>query len=87
MRQIDLSGLRDKLEEQAFPQLYMYKFIVPKESLNMLKQVLPDNSNSSEQPSKNGKYISVTIKKMAANVDEVLDIYQGVSEVPGLISL
>ncbi len=83
--------LKIKLEETTtFPTKYMFKFIVPskedkteaiKNMFNHLGAVITTKS------SKNGKYTSLTILVMMQNVNEIIQKYEEVDSVEGVISL
>jgi uncharacterized protein len=79
--------LREKLDQHyIWPSLYTFKFIVPKEKVDMVKSLFPKHQ-SSERQSKNGNYISVTIHMMMPGSREVIDVYNLASGVEGLIAL
>lgn len=69
-----------------WPSKYTFKFIVPMEKVNMLTMLLAD-SEISTRPSKKGKYISITAVKTVASADEVIEIYERVSVIEGIVSL
>jgi uncharacterized protein len=73
-------------ESHQWPDYYDFKFIVKIED----KQLILDRLvgfTISETPSKKGNYISVTARKLMNNTQEVIDIYEMMSEVKGVISL
>jgi len=83
----ELDNLKAFLDlEFSGPFEYLFKFIVPCEQVRELMSKLPDVSLQS-RASKNGKYISISFKKFVQNSSEVIDIYQSLSTVPGIISL
>ena len=84
-----LQKLRIQLEQQEWPDVYMFKFIVPNES-EKVAQVTALFNNSTDivmHPSKTGKYISVTAKELMLDVDSILAKYEEAANIEGLISL
>jgi len=87
-----LEKIRELLQdEEKFPLLYKFKFIVPSDKVNELTGLLKDDLEKgrelSTRPSSKGKYTSVTMSKIVKNADEVIAIYQKVSIIEGVISL
>jgi len=83
----ELDNLKAFLDlEFSGPFEYLFKFIVPCEQAGELIAKLPDVCLQ-RKTSKNGKYISISFKKLVQNSSEVIDIYQSLSIVPGIISL
>lgn len=84
-----LSKLRGHLEQQEWPNVYFFKFIVPNES-EQIAQVTALFNASSElvmHPSKTGKYMSFSVKEMMLDVDSILEVYEKASKIKGIISL
>lgn len=83
----DLVKLKSLLDEQMeFPNTYTFKFIVEKDELDELLTRL-DGSQTKSRESKNGKYISITSIKKVQNSDEIIDVYQRVSDIKSIFSL
>ena len=83
----DTKDFREKLDDQhTFPGLYIFKFIVPSESIKQVEDFW-ENGEVTKKPSSKGKYTSVTIKAQVANSDEIVDIYQRASDIEGCIAL
>lgn len=81
--------LRAQLEQEEWPNVYLFKFIIPNE-VELLAKVNGLFSGEAEiltQPSRNSKYLSVSIKEMMLNVDSIIDIYEKSTQIKGLISL
>jgi putative lipoic acid-binding regulatory protein len=70
----------------AWPALYTFKFIVPAGKEPELKVLFP-NHTSTERPSKNGNYTSITFDMMAPNSDAVIEFYKIASKIEGIIAL
>lgn len=83
--------LKEQLQETTvFPSEYLYKFILPNtpESAERLYAVFQDvQAQFVEKPSKNGKYMSYSIKVMATNADQVIALYKEAGKIENIISL
>jgi len=78
---------KETLDEcHEWPCPYVFKFIVPSENLQLIKDFFPENEVKTKK-SKTGKYTSVTAEVHAYSSKEVMDIYEKVSIVPGIMSL
>jgi len=83
------SKLREQLELQEWPNVYLFKFIVPNtpQALAQATALFSDLSEMNFNESKTGKYISVTAKEMMMNVDDIIDVYLKASKIEGIVSL
>lgn len=91
------SHLEDKLgrlkavidETVTFPSDYVFKFIVPLEQIQHLLVIVEEieGTHLEKKPSQNGNYISVTLKIVAYESEDILIIYRKASKVKGIISL
>jgi uncharacterized protein len=82
-----LTNFKKKLDDHyAWPSLYTFKFIVPAGKEEDVKSLFP-NHTSSEKPSKNGKYISITINMMVPSSEAVIEVYRAASVIEGIIAL
>jgi hypothetical protein len=87
----DSQRLKERLDAcHDWPCAYTFKFIVPaageREIKNLLDEILKD-AEFSVRPSSKGKWVSVTARAVLASSDEVLDVYESVSQVENVISL
>lgn len=84
-----LSKLKVQLELQEWPNVYMYKFIVPNhpEKVEGVKQIFDDTAIITIKSSKNGSFISVTIEEVAIHVEMIIERYQKASLINGIIAL
>jgi putative lipoic acid-binding regulatory protein len=83
------ANFKEKLEGvQQFPGIYNFKFIITGgvDKVQDLRKILPQDEFI-EQPSKTGKYLSITVKKEMQNADEVIAIYKQVGEIKGIMML
>lgn len=86
----DFEGLREKLAEQSFPCVYMFKFIVKTELSKMAKLESLFDANTAEisrKESSKGAYVSLTVKEVMMGVDEIIEVYEKVSKIEGVIAL
>jgi hypothetical protein len=82
-----INSFREKLDQHyAWPELYIYKFIVPAGQEDRVKQLFPLNT-ATEKLSREGNYISVTIQVMMHSSDAVIDMYIKASEIKGIVAL
>jgi uncharacterized protein len=80
-------SLRQKLgQHYTWPALYTFKFIVPKEKVMEVRRLFPLHE-SRERDSKNGNYTSITLQMMMPASDAVIDVYNLVAGIEGLIAL
>ncbi|RPE00831.1 DUF493 family protein [Aureibaculum marinum] len=83
--------LKHSLEETTdFPTKYMYKFIIPEDESKVLEIENIFNHTGAvieKKSSKTGKYISLTILVQMDSADAIIEKYQEVAKVEGVISL
>lgn len=83
------ASFKEKLENvQQLPGVYVFKFVIPgnEEKLTELKTIFTEEEFQ-KQPSKTGKYVSITVKKWMQNADEVVAIYKQASEIKDIMML
>jgi len=73
-------------ESHQWPDYYEFKFIVKSEDKHLILEKLI-GFTITETPSKKGNYVSVTARKLMQSTQEVIDIYEMMGEVKGVISL
>lgn len=80
-------AFKEKLDnEHKWPTTYMFKFVVPSAKAPELKAILSKESFQTKS-SKNGKYVSFTMRKLMKSSDEVVAIYLKAKHIEGLIAL
>lgn len=85
------SSLKEKLEENhQFPEEYLFKFIFPNdnEKLSEIYRIfdgLQYTINTRE--SANGKYISTSIQVFVMDAQQVINLYQEVQKIEGVVVL
>lgn len=82
-----LQKFRELLDESyQWPDFYEFKFIVKIDEKNHVVEKLPGFSIT-ETPSKKGNYVAVSARKLMKSTQEVLDVYEVMSTIKGIISL
>ena len=81
--------LRKQLELQEWPNVFLFKFIAPNDSETIAKitALFDDGMDLNYQPSKTGKYMSVSAKEMMLDVDSIIVKYERGSQIKGVIAL
>ena len=81
--------LKEQLELQEWPAVYFFKFIMPNDDEKVAKvtAMFDEGSDLNFQPSRTGKYISVSIKELMLGVDQVITRYEDASKIEGVIAL
>ena len=84
-----METLKAKLNEQAWPGVYFFKFIVPSENekISKIYSLFDDTADINMKNSSSGKFTSVSIKTVMLDVESILEIYRKASKVEGIISL
>lgn len=84
---MDNQKFKELLDESyQWHDYYEFKFIVKTDDKHLILDKL-DGFTLSETPSKKGNYISVSARKLMKSTQEVLDVYEAVSTIKGIISL
>lgn len=73
-------------ESYQWPDYYEFKFIIKTEHKGLIEEKLP-GFTIHETPSKQGNYTSVSARKLMKSTEEVLEIYELMSTIKGVISL
>lgn len=81
--------LRAQLELQEWPNIFLFKFIVPNnsENLAMATALFNETSEITLHESKTGKFVSVGAKEMMLDVESIINVYKEASKIKGLIAL
>lgn len=81
--------LKVQLEQLVWPDVYLFKFIVPNDSekLARITALFNDSSDVVMHPSRNGNYISVSAKELMLDVDSIIQKYEQAAQIKGVISL
>lgn len=89
MEESVFANLRSQLEQEEWPNVYLFKFIVPNDThkVALVNALFDDTASIEYHESRNGKYISVSSREFMLNVDSIIDIYVRASNIQGLIAL
>jgi len=84
-----LNSLGGKLKKEKWPNVYLFKFIVPskEEKINEVTALFDEHAEISTNVSTNAKYTSISIKTIVVDVEEILHTYRRASKIEGIISL
>ncbi|MGJ3235799.1 DUF493 domain-containing protein [Marivirga sp.] len=83
----EIASFKEKLEAVTeWPSLYMFKFIVPAEQQDEIKDIF-ENHEVIVKPSSKGKYVSLTIKMLANSAEQIIEKYLETNKVKGVIAL
>ena len=78
--------LRERLQQQEWPDVFMFKFIVTPEKVEDVKSIFGPAEIKTRE-SRNGNYVSVTGKEMIMDSETVIDRYKEAAKIEGLIAL
>lgn len=85
------ASLKEKLEENHnFPEEYLFKFIFPNdnEKLSELYQIFDELEYTiNTRESANGRYISTSLQVFVLDSQQVIDLYQKVAKIDGVVML
>jgi putative lipoic acid-binding regulatory protein len=90
MDEDQLNRLRQRLNEiHRWPSIYMFKFILPndEERVTRLKVIFGESAEFKTRLSANGNYISVTVREMMLEADQIFERYTLAAKIEGIISL
>lgn len=82
--------MRKALDQvHQWPSVYMFKFILEPEQdkLDALMALFPPEAEVLRKYSKGGKYVSLTVREVMMNADEVVQRYDRTSKIDGVIAL
>ncbi len=89
MSDVLFDKLREQLALQEWPDVFLFKFIAPNDSETVAKvtSLFDNGTDLNYQPSKTGKYMSISAKEMMMDVDSIIDKYQAAAKIKGVIAL
>lgn len=90
MSEEELEKFRQKLvETTTFPTVYMFKVIVPGDNrtIALVENLFEPEADIKTKESDKGKYISITVKQVIIEVEEILEIYKKASLIKGVMML
>lgn len=73
----------------TWPSVFMFKFILAPsdEKLVALRQIFGESAEFSSRESRTGKYVSITVKELIVNPDDILQRYTTATAIEGVIAL
>jgi len=82
-------NLRKQLELEEWPNVYMFKFIVPNNSENiaLTMELFNNTSDITMHESSSGKFVSITAKELMLDVDSIIKKYEEATKIKGLMAL
>lgn len=86
----DIFGnLREQLALQEWPNVYLFKFIVPNDTHTLAQAIALFNTEAEMtfHESKTGKYISVSAREVMLDVDSIIAVYENAAKIKGVVSL
>lgn len=85
----EFDKLRELLEENNYPSIYLYKFIVKQDPDKVvdIKRCFSETAEFKTQPSKNGNYVAVSVKEMMLSADDIIERYKLVGKIENVITL
>ena len=83
------SNLRTQLDLEEWPNVYMFKFIIPNssEKIALTMELFNDSSDISMHESSSGKFVSITAKELMLDVDSIIKKYEEATKIKGLMAL
>lgn len=81
--------LKEQLSQEEWPNVYLFKFIVENtpEKIARTTALFDETADIAFHTSKNGKFVSVSVKEMMLDVNSIMAIYEKASHIEGIISL
>jgi len=81
--------LKELLDDENYPSVYLFKFIIKKDQEKMveIKKCFDESAEFETHPSKNGNYLSVSIKQMMLNSEDIINRYEAVGKIKDVITL
>ena len=84
---MDTTKFKALLDEQMnWPEYYTFKFVVEAEHKDHAFELLSEHKIEHRE-SKNGRYISITSRKLFHSSEDVVAVYHKMKEVKGIMSL
>lgn len=84
---MDNQKFKDLLETNyQWPDYYDFKFIIKTEDKHLILEKL-QNCQVHETPSKQGSYTSISVRKLIHHTEEIIEMYEMMSKIKGVISL
>lgn len=84
-----MTRLRELLDKENYPHKYLFKFIIKNDFDKMvdIKLCFDETAEFETTISRNGNYLSVSIKQMMLSSEDILERYERVSKIKNVIVL
>jgi putative lipoic acid-binding regulatory protein len=81
--------LKIQLELQEWPNVYLFKFIVPNSSDKIAKAtaLFDDSAELIIKESSKGTYMSISARELMMDVESIMIKYERASKIEGLVAL
>lgn len=81
--------LRTQLDLQEWPNVYLFLFISPNnhETLSKVTSMFDDSADVKLTKSKTGRFVSVKVKELMLDVDSIIEKYEKMAKVKGVIAM
>jgi putative lipoic acid-binding regulatory protein len=73
-------------DSYQWPDFYEFKFIIKTEDKSLILEKLV-GFTVHQTPSKNGNYTSISARKLMKSTDEIIEVYEDIGTIKGVISL
>lgn len=79
--------LKEQLEQEEWPSLYLFKFIAPNndDTIAIITGMFEKESEISFRPSSKGNYTSISVKEIMMSAESVIEIYEKTALIKGVI--
>lgn len=74
-------------QQYDWPADYTFRFVIPNQKMAELVDLLGDGHDLKTNSSKTGKYISIKATKNFESSEKVIEVYDKVKVISGLVSL
>jgi len=84
------AALHEQLRKDlSWPSVYMFKFIIPADNhkIALVQSKFSDEAIVSQKESSSGKYISITVKEVMLSPEAVIEKYQEMETIEGVMAL
>lgn len=82
-------NLRKQLEQEEWPNVYLFKFIVPNTSENiaLTMELFNESTEINMHESRTGKFVSISAKELMLDVESIIEKYKEATKIKGLMAL
>jgi uncharacterized protein len=82
-------NLRQQLEQEEWPNVYLFKFIIPNtsEKIALTTALFNDSAELTFHESKTGKFVSISVKELMLDVESIIVKYREATKINGLMAL